>query len=102
MPLIIVEFPEDCKQLAEAVRAAVALVDKTRAEAAGGAAVDDGAVEAALAEASAAVERASHHAALSALEVDRAAITVEGHRYNRVGRHPWKCSNNRQFSAFAA
>ena len=88
MPPIIIEVPEDCKQLAEAMRATVALVEKIRANAAGGKAVDYGVVEAVMGEAAAAVERGGHHAALSALDVDLPAIIVDGKRHARVGHYP--------------
>ena len=40
-----------------------------------------------LAERTAAIERAGHQAALSALDIDAAHLAINGERYGRVGRH---------------
>src|SRR6266540_2555194 len=89
MPLaaIVIEIPEDCKLLADAVREAVGVVERTRRASVGGKQVDYESVEGAVQEAAAKVERACHHAALTGLDIDREAIEVEGKRHARVGRY---------------
>jgi hypothetical protein len=83
---IVVEFPEEFKQLAVEVAAVVQTVVEQRKVGPGGRAVDYAIFEDRLAEACARVERAGHGAALEALDVDGPAIFVEGVRHGRAGR----------------
>lgn len=86
MASMVIEVPEELKDLGEAMDATLAAVKESLRRAAGGKALDYEAVECAIADAAAQVERAGHRAVLQALDVDRPAVTIGGARYARVGR----------------
>jgi hypothetical protein len=84
---IVLEIPEDCKQFAQAVKEMVAVVGRARAGATGGKRLDYEAVELALQEGAAAIERGGHSVVLAALDIYQPAIEVAGERHSRVGRY---------------
>ena len=65
---------------------ALAAVAKARAGTGAGKAVDYAAVEVAIGEAAARIERAGHQIVLQALDVDRPSVMVSGARFAKVGR----------------
>jgi hypothetical protein len=86
MPKIVIEIPEELKELGEAFKAIVANVGRTVARTGGGKAVDYAQVEKAVAEEAARVERTAHQAILQALDIDVPAVSIGGVRYTKVGR----------------
>jgi len=86
MPKIVIEVPEELKELGEAFKAILANVGRTVARTGGGKAVDYAQVERAVAEDAARVERTTHQAILQALDIDVPAVIIGGVRYTKVGR----------------
>lgn len=86
MAVMVIEVPEELKALGDAMIEAVAAVRKARSGAAGGKSVDYGAVETAIGEATARIERAGHQAVIQSLDVDRPSVMIGGARYSKVGR----------------
>jgi hypothetical protein len=85
---VVVKVPVEHKGLAESMQS---LVDTTAAAArssSGGRAVDYAETERAIAERTAAVERAAHAEVLRSLDVDAPRIRVRGVVCNRIGREP--------------
>ena len=83
---MVIEVPEELKDLGGAVVEMIAAVTSARDKGKGGKAVDYGAVEVAIGDAAAKVERAGHEAVLRALDVDRPSVTISGARHVKVGR----------------
>ena len=83
---MVIEVPEELREFGEAMAAALATVQGTRARTGGGKAVDYAAVERAMAEEAEGIERAGHRAILQALDIDVPTVVIGGIRYNRVGR----------------
>jgi hypothetical protein len=88
VPQIVIEIPEELKELGEAFKAMIADVRGTVARTGGGKAVDYAQVETAMAEDAARVERAAHQTILQALDIDVPAVIIGGIRYTKVGRCP--------------
>jgi hypothetical protein len=88
MPKIVIEIPEELKELGEAFKAILANVGRTVARTGGGKAVDYAQVERAVAEEAARVERTTHQAILQALDIDVPAVIIGGVRHTKVGRCP--------------
>lgn len=86
MPKMVIEVPEELREFGEAMAAALATVQGTRARTGGGKAVDYAAVERAMAEEAEGIERAGHRAILQALDIDVPTVVIGGIRYTRVGR----------------
>lgn len=86
MAAMMIEVPEELKDLGVAMVEAMATVKKALGGAVGGKALDYDAVECAVADGVAKIERAGHRAILQALDVDRPAVVIGGKRYTRVGR----------------
>ena len=86
MAVMVIEVPEELKALGDAMVEALAAVTKARAGVKGGKAVDYGAVEMAIGEAVAGIERAGHQLVLQSLDVDLPAVLIGGVRHARVGR----------------
>lgn len=86
MVAMVIEIPEELKDLGNAVIEAVATVTTALRAATGGKAVNYDAVECTIAESAAGIERAGHRAILRALDIDRPAVMIGGDRYARVGR----------------
>ena len=86
MPKIVIEIPEELKELGEAFKAIVANVGRTVARTGGGKAVDYAQVEREVAGDAARVERTAHQAILQALDLDVPAVIIGGVRYTKVGR----------------
>ena len=84
--MMVIEVPAELKGFGEAVVEAMAEVKRTIGRAAGGKALGYDEVECAIADCTAEIERACHHAVLSALDIDRPAVEIAGKRYARVGR----------------
>jgi hypothetical protein len=83
---MVIEVPEELKAFGDALVEAMASVSKGRASAAAGRAVDYGAIEVAMSEASARIERAGHQAVLQSLDVDRPSVLIGGARFAKVSR----------------
>jgi hypothetical protein len=79
---MVIEVPEELKDLGEAMAATLAAVKESLRRAAGGKALDYEAVECAISDAAAQVERAGHRAVLTALDVDRPVVSIGGARYD--------------------
>ena len=88
MPKMVIEIPDELKELGEAVKAIIANVQGTVARTGGGKAVDYAQVERAVAEDTARVERTAHETILQALDIDVPAVIIGGIRYTKVGRGP--------------
>jgi hypothetical protein len=82
---MVIEVPEELKDLGEAMREVVAAVTTATRAAVSGRAVDYAQVEREIGERVAAVERAVHRGLLGRLEVDREQVEIGGARYTRVG-----------------
>jgi len=86
MAAMLIEVPEELKDLGVAMMETVATVKQALGGTIGGKSLDYDAVECEIAESVARVERASHRAILAALDVDRPAVVIGGKRYAHVGR----------------
>lgn len=86
MAKMIIEIPEEWKELGEALAATLARAQRTVAGAGGGKAIDYGRVESELSEQVAQVERCAHRGILQALDIDVPAVMIGGLRYTQVGR----------------
>ncbi len=86
MAKLVIEIPDELRDLGEALATIVARVQRTVAGTGGGKAVDYGRVEQAVAEETGGIERAAHRAILQALDIDVPAVVIGGIRYTRVGR----------------
>lgn len=86
MAAMVIEVPEELKDLGVAMIGAMAAVKGALGGVVGGKALDYDSVECAIAESVARIERAGHRAILAALDVDRSAVMIGGSRYARVGR----------------
>jgi len=83
---MVIEVPEELKDLGEAMAETLAAVKKEIGGVIGGRSIDYDSVECGIAEGVAKIERAGHRAILQALDIDSAAIVIEGKRHARVGR----------------
>jgi hypothetical protein len=83
---MVIEVPEELKDLGVAMVESMAAVKKALGGAIGGKALDYDDIECAIADSVARIERAGHRAILQALDVDRPAVLIGGRRYARVGR----------------
>jgi len=83
---IVIEIPDDCKLLAEAIERLVACTERAMRRATGGRAVDYAAVEREVSERTAEVERAAHQRMLTALDVDAPTVVIDGRMHTRVHR----------------
>ncbi len=89
MAQIVIEVPDALKAVVEKpMREYARMVEAQMREGGRGRRVDYRKFEVKLAKKTAAIERAGHQAALSALDIDAAHVTINGERYARVGRHP--------------
>ena len=88
MENIVIEIPTKLKYLAAPIRRLVDDIDRAIAQAGDGRACDYDVFEECIAGDAAAVERASHQAMLTSLDVDTPVVTINGKRYRRVGRGP--------------
>lgn len=86
MAKMVIEVPEELRELGEALAEMVAAVQRTVARSGGGKAVDYAEVERVMSEAAGRAERGGHRAILQALDVDVPTVIIGGIRYNRVGR----------------
>lgn len=85
---ILVRVPASMGKLAAAVTALVELAEAQHARGAASGPSGYDAFEAAVTEHVGAIERAVHEPALSALDIDVPAVTVDGRRFRRVLRSP--------------
>jgi hypothetical protein len=83
---MVIEVPKELKVLGDAMMEAVEAVMKARVGTGAGKAVDYAAVEVAIGEAAARIERAGHQAVLKSLDVDRPSVAIGGARFAKVGR----------------
>jgi hypothetical protein len=83
---MVIEVPEELKDLGEAMVDSMAAVKKALGGVIGGRALDYEGIECDLAESVARIERTGHRAILQALDVDRPAVMINGSRHARVGR----------------
>ncbi len=89
MAQIVIEVPDALKAVVEkSMREYAKAVAAQMREGERRRHVDYRKFEVKLAEKTAAIERAGHQAALSALDIDAAHLEINGERYARVGRHP--------------
>ncbi len=86
MAAMVIEVPEELKALGDAMAETMAAMSKARAGSAAGKAVNYGAIEVAIGEAAARIERAGHQVVLQSLDVDRPSVMIGGARFARVGR----------------
>jgi len=86
MAKIVIEVPEEFRELGEAWEETLAILQRTLSRTGGGKAVDYAEVEREVSEEAGKSERAAHRAILQALDIDVAAVVIGGIRYNRVGR----------------
>jgi len=86
VPVMVIEVPEELKPLGDAVMEAIAAVRKARAATRAGKAMDYAAVEVAIGDAAARIERAGHQAVLQSLDLDRPTVVIGGARFTKVGR----------------
>lgn len=84
---MVIEIPEELKSVGEAAQAMLRQVEAAWRSTAGGKALNYGEIEQQLAEAVAALERASHQVVLQGLDVDQPRVVIEGKAYGRVGRY---------------
>ena len=87
MTAMVIEVPEELKQVGDAFVALIEDASRRLRAAAGGRAVDYGAVEVDVAGKVAAIERAVHERVLGALDVDQPRVRIGGREHVRVGRH---------------
>lgn len=85
---VLVRVPVEHKELAESMQGLVDFTVAAARSAEGGRAVDYAATERAVAERTAAIERAAHAGVLRALDVDAPFIRVRGELFARFGREP--------------
>jgi hypothetical protein len=83
---MVIEVPAELKALGDAMVEALGAVTKARAGTKGGKAVGYGAVEMAMGEAVARIERAGHQFVLQSPDVDHPAVMISGVRHAKVGR----------------
>jgi hypothetical protein len=83
---MVIEVPEELKDLGAAMQETLTAVKKALAGTVGGKALDYNQVECAVADSVAKVERGGHRAILQALDIDRPAVMIGGKRHVRVGR----------------
>ena len=86
MAKLVIEIPDELRDLGEALATMVARVQGTVAGTGGGKAVDYGRVEQAIAGEAGGIERAAHRAVLQALDIDVPTVVIGGIRYTKVGR----------------
>ena len=86
MAVMVIEVPEELKPLGDAMMEAITAVRKARAGTGAGKAMDYAAVEVAIGDAAARIERAGHQAVLQALDIDRPSVMIGGARFTKVGR----------------
>jgi hypothetical protein len=77
--------PAEFKELGDEIVELIATLRKERRNARGLHGVNYAGIEDSIAEKTARIEQASHATVLAALEVDAAALTVDGERYRRAG-----------------
>src|SRR5205809_7033299 len=86
MGRMVIELPEELRELGTAMAEQLAEVQRTLARQGGGKAVDYALVEQAMWEAAGRTEREAHLAILQSLDVDVPAVVIGKERYTRVGR----------------
>lgn len=86
MAKIVIEVPEEFREVGEAWAETLETLKRTVAGKGGGKAVDYAKVEQVVSEEAGKSERAAHRAILQSLDIDVPAVTIGGVRYNRVGR----------------
>lgn len=86
MAKIVIEVPEEFRELGEAWEETLAILKRTLGRTGGGKAVDYAEVERVVSEEAGKSERAAHRGILQALDIDVPAVVIGGFRYNRVGR----------------
>jgi len=87
MARIVIEVPDENKELAAAVTAVAEHVTQVVGRGADGKAVDYAQVERNVGELVAAVERAAHQAILRSLDLDAPCVRIDGATWTRVGRY---------------
>ena len=90
MGKMVIEVPEELRELGKAMAEQLAEVQRTMARLGGGKAVDYGAVEQEVSEGAARTEREAHRAILQSLDIDVPTVVIGKQRYIRVGR----CEDN--------
>ncbi len=88
MARIVIEVPDEHKELVTAMEALAQNVGEVAGRAAvGGKAIDYATVERTIGEKTAAIERAAHQAILRRLDVDAPKVMIDGGSWSRVGRY---------------
>lgn len=86
---MVIEVPEELREMGEAMQAMVdRVVAANRVAAMDGRAVDYAPLEREIGALSRTTERGAHRAMLQALDVDAAQVVIDGKRYTRVERGP--------------
>jgi hypothetical protein len=86
LPNAEVRFPDQFVEVGKAMAEHLAMLQRTVDRLGGGKAVDDAAVEPAIAEGASRTELAAHGAIWKSLDLDVPAVVIGGIRYTRVGR----------------
>ena len=87
MVRIVIEVPDQHKDVALAAQAMVARVVELGGRGSGGKAIDYAVFERDVAEATAAIERAAHRSLLAGLDIDAPKVLIAGVPHTRVGRY---------------
>lgn len=87
MARIVIEVPDEYKELAAAIEAVAEHVTQVVGRGSDGKAVDYARVERSVGELAAAVERAAHQAILRSLDLDAPRVRIDGATWTRVGRY---------------
>jgi hypothetical protein len=84
---IVIEVPDQHKDVALAAQAMAARVVELGSRGSGGKAIDYAVFERDVAEATAAIERAAHRGLLAGLDVDADKVVIDGALHSQVGRY---------------
>lgn len=87
MVRIVIEVPDQHKEVALAVQALIKDVLQLASKTVGGKSIDYAKIERDVGNATAAIERAAHQGLLAGLDVDVEKIVIEGALHSRVGRY---------------
>lgn len=87
MVRIVIEVPDQHKEVALAAQALIEDVVQLGSKAVGGKSIDYARIERDIGSAAAAIERAAHRGLLAGLDIDAEKIMIDGAPHSRVGRY---------------
>lgn len=87
MVRIVIEAPDEFKEMVAAIETLAATVQRIAGRATGGKVLDYAAIEREIGAATAGVERTAHQGILRGLDRDVPRIRISGEPYSRVGRY---------------